>query len=166
MRQLKNYKGYWVNDLGEVFSLKKWRKSPENHLRRLIGGINSQGYRLVILNSKKRAKVHRLIAEAFIPNPENKPQVNHINGIKTDNRVENLEWCTRSENQKHSYAIGLNKKRIKAVNQYNLDNLLVKSYKSIAQASRETGVAANNICMCCLRINNQSTAGNFIWRYQ
>ena len=60
----------------------------------------------VLRNGGKTRKIHRLVAETFIPNPKNKPNINHKNAVRGDNRVENLEWCTQSENVKHSYAIG------------------------------------------------------------
>ncbi|CNL44451.1 NUMOD4 motif [Yersinia enterocolitica] len=76
----------------------------------LKGGINSRGYNYVILsknNIQVNRVVHRLVAKAFLDNPKDKVDVNHLNGIKTDNRIENLEWATRSENIKHAYATGL-----------------------------------------------------------
>lgn len=108
---------YEIDDMGRVYALPRWMNTPttkylsKEHV--LKPYKNCWGYLLVDMrkNGKRYLKcVHRLVAEAFIPNPEGKTQVNHINGDKSDNRVENLEWCTCSENQYHAFRIGLKPK--------------------------------------------------------
>lgn len=96
--------------------------------------INNDGYIDVRLSKNGRATttfIHILIARAFIPNPINKLEVNHINGIKTDNRIENLEWCTHSENMKHAYKIGL----LKPICKHVIDNCSGKRYLSAYEAA-------------------------------
>lgn len=96
---------YGYGNIYEISSL--------GNIRKLDGGsvnVNKGDYKTISVRKHGIVSIHRLVANAFIPNTENKPEVNHINGIKTDNRVENLEWCTRSENVKHAYDTGLLKK--------------------------------------------------------
>lgn len=104
---------YEVSNLGNFKSVerivKKWNGFRRVRERILKTGLTKDGYvqvRLFTRGKFRSLKAHRFIAEAFIPNPENKPCVNHINSIRTDNRIENLEWCTHSENLKHGYDYG------------------------------------------------------------
>lgn len=102
MQEILGYSNYFVSKDGVVFS-----KKTNKHLKPRITKLGYARVALYNNNKPKDFSVHRLVAQAFIPNPENKPCINHINGIKTDNRVENLEWCTYSENTLHGYRTGL-----------------------------------------------------------
>lgn len=117
-KTVKRYEGlYEVSNMGRVKSLSRTRQGKGGGLypvceKILTNRVSGAGYFQIALSKgskKKYPLIHRLVAQNFIPNPQNKPQVNHKNGIKTDNRVENLEWCTQSENQHHAYKIGLQK---------------------------------------------------------
>jgi len=106
-KDVKGYEGsYQVSNLGNIRSLKC------NKIRILKPILRKSGYYYVTLYQNKherKAIIHRLIGAAFLPNPQNKPEINHKNGIKADNRLENLEWVTQSENMIHSYKNGLQK---------------------------------------------------------
>ena len=99
----KDFMGYRVSNFGRV---KSFKTKP----RIMKPVLVSKGYLHVMLCKDSKVKwfsIHRLVALTFIPNPEEKPQVNHRDGHKLNNHVSNLEWCTRSENQRHAAKLGL-----------------------------------------------------------
>lgn len=111
-KDIKGYEGkYQVSNLGNVKSLKRFVNHWQGGLRlvneRLLKSFIKQGYMYVDLGNRKQCRIHRLVAEAFITNVDNKPEVNHEDGNKLNNHVSNLEWATHSENMKHSYKTGL-----------------------------------------------------------
>ena len=99
--------------------------------------------------------VHRLVANAFIPNPFNYPEVNHIDENKTNNCVDNLEWCTRQYNHEYSQA--------KQIAQYDLAGNFITVWKSTKEIERQTGFYHSHISDCC--IGTLKTAHGYIWRY-
>ena len=111
-KQLKESSNYLVSNTGKIKSLNYKRLGIEKELKQTI---NDRGYPCVFISKNgkyKKILIHQAVAKAFIPNPENKPQVNHIDGDKTNNNVNNLEWCTASENIKQAYKNGLRGKQV------------------------------------------------------
>lgn len=176
---------YMVSNFWNVISL-NFRRSWKSKL--LSPWTNSQWYKIVILTSnaiRKNLKVHRLVAIAFIENPFNKKAVNHINWIKADNNIKNLEFVTYSENTLHAYRIGLKKvnennhfftnnpskwkfwaqkKNAKSILQYNKDWIFIREFSAIMDANRELWLSHWVISNCCTW--RSKNAGGFIWKYK
>lgn len=154
-KPIPGYDGYEASSLGRIKSHKKifwtgkgfWRTKEEC----IIVGkkLSSKGYCRVRI-SKKVEFVHRLIAKAFIPNPHNKPQVNHINGIKTDNQATNLEWVTNQENRNHAVKNGLIATRkngkIGKIKQEQIEEIKIKCKTMLQkEVAKEYGVGQQTI---------------------
>ena len=164
-KPIKGYEGlYEVSNFGRIKSLKR-----NIILKSYKDGRGYLCVRLYKYNSSIQYKVHRLVAEVFIDNPNNYKEVNHKDENKTNNRVENLEWCDRkyncnygTRNERMSKS-KINGKRSKIVIQYNLDGTFVREWPSAMECERN---GYNNICisLCCL--GKLKTHRGFIWEYK
>ena len=174
-RDIKGYEGlYRVSNLGRVKSLERYVKHRYGkrlkNSRILKLTKNKYGYMQVGLskyNSNKTLQLHSLVAKAFIPNTLNKRTVNHINAIKTDNRVENLEWMTTLENMQHAWNKGLMDKSIerkhKKVLMLSLDNEPLLWFDSIIEAGEMSGIYFTGISKCCK--GKLRTSGGYKWKF-
>lgn len=186
-KDIKNYEGlYQVSNLGNVRSLDRIRKQFNHNGIATIkykGRILKKqlqkrtGYHTVTLydnNRKPKIKsVHRLVGETFLDNLDNYPVINHKDGRKLNNNVDNLEWCMISHNVKHAYNIGLTKikklygkenPKARKVEQYDLENNFIKLWYSIVDASNDLKIDSSSISAVCK--GKRKTAGGYIWKYE
>lgn len=183
-KDIPNYEGYQVSNLGNVKALPKSRNLYLGGVRHwpemiLKPSQDRSGYLIVTLTNKsgrKRWLIHRIVAVTFIDNVEQKPQVNHLNGIKNDNRLENLEWATISENMKHAFATGLKQPimcrigcnneqngKSRKIYQYTLDGQFIKEWPSLQEVNRELKFHHANTGACAR--GKLKTAYGFVWKY-
>lgn len=175
------YEGlYEVSNMGRVRSLERINKRGFNLSSKILKPtLNSGGYCIVGLfknGLQRKILVHRLVAECFLYNVENKPFIDHINTIRTDNRVENIRWVTTKENQNNPLTIKYRKghtewcvkgekhHRNKPIIQYDKEGNFIKEWFSIRESSEQNNVKEQNISACCR--GKIKYAGGFIWKYK
>ena len=176
-KDVKGYEGYYqISNYGRLKSFK-----IDSINGKVLKLTNNRGdYFSVILQGKgkksRSTRIHRLVAEAFIPNPSCLPQVNHKDGNKQNNHVSNLEWCTERENICH--AIKMHPEQLNGMINYNkfirprkivqmdLNRNVIAIFENATIASKQTKVCGRNILQCASLEDKRHTAGGFIWRFE
>ena len=174
-KDIEGFEGYYqVSDTGVVRSLDRYIVDSKGVKRLLKGKVmkqslsysNSRGDTYYIVNLRKNCKaniksVHRLVASAFIENPNKYPTVNHKDGNKLNNNVSNLEWSSYSENNTHAIRNNLRSARGCRIFQYTKDGCIVNEFMSVSEASRATGIGRGTISHC---VNGRTnTAGGYVF---
>lgn len=159
---------YQVSNLGHVRSIA--REVTNNvatyfvNEKILKDSKSANGYLKVDLyanGKRKTCYVHRLVAQAFLPNPEELTYVNHKNEVKADNRLSNLEWCTAQYNNEYSDIYSSQRRRVL---QLSKNMSVINTYASQSEAERKTGISQGDISKCCL--GKRKTAGGYIWKFK
>lgn len=165
-KDIPNYEGlYQVSNLGRIKSFYNYKRDGTNILKpRLKRGYYTIGLRK---NGKRSwIGIHRLVARAFIPNPNHNPCVNHKDENKLNNNANNLEWCTVAYN--NTYGTRIKKvieKTGKPVLQFDLNNNFIKKYNNLLEAAKENNIKSrSSICLCCS--GRYSHAGGYVWKHE
>ena len=174
-KPIKNYENlYEISNLGRIRKIGGKNQFGNYKVDKMITPYkNEKGYLRVGLsknNQRKVIKLHRLVAEAYIPNPDNLPEINHKDGNKLHNCVDNLEWCTHKQNIKHSWENNLSKAKYskenfssKKVKQYDKDLNFIKEWNCMSDVERELGISTSHISQVCN--GKRKTAGGYKWSF-
>lgn len=170
-KDIQEYEGFYqVSSLGRIRSLNRIVRNRLGFTMakgKVLAGVSRNGYLRVQLFKEGKWKnypIHRLVAIAFLDNPNSMPEVNHKNENKEDNRVDNLEWCDRKQNCNYGTRTKrLSEKLSKKVLQLTIDGKLIANFKSTAEVFRVLGFRSSCISECCNGI--RATAYGYKWKY-
>lgn len=179
-KDIEGFKNYQVSSLGNVRRLDGYIKHNKGGLKKWQGKIlkpvlRNTGYYFVSLcenGKRKDFPLHKLVATAFIPNPNNYPCIDHIDTIRTNNAVTNLRWVTHKMNQNNPITlVNMSKSQIndpnrsKKINQYTTDGVLVKCWPSLMEIGRVLNYSCNSISKCCSKKPHYNTAYGYKWEF-
>lgn len=171
-KDVVGYEGmYQVSNLGNVKSITRnvpWRYGIKTVVgREMTKHTDKKGYLVVALsknNIRKTKKIHRLVADAFIPNKNNLPFINHKDECKKNNHVNNLEWCNKQYNNTYGSRVERAKQKlIKTVLQYDRSGFFIREWGSLTEASSTLHIHNGSISECCK--GKRKTAGGYVWKY-